>query len=91
MPVYSDCDCLEELVTIAAMLSVGTIWAAPDPRSSAETAAYQAARAALAHPYGDMHTYLQVYTAFVAEGRSAEWCERHFLSYWALVAAERMR
>lgn len=95
------------MVTIAAMLSVGTIWAVPPEAhhgthtpthahkdkkgGETTTALFLAARAALSHPFGDMHTYLHVYNTYVGEGRSQDWCERHYLHYWALVAADRMR
>lgn len=87
----SECDCLEEVTTIAAMLSVGNIWAIPDARNTKETARFYSTRGSMSHPYGDMHTYLFLYNSFVAEGRKQEWCQRNYLRYWTLLEAERMR
>lgn len=88
---HSDCDCLEEVVTIAAMLSTDNIWVVPDTRQKEATAAFHTARMTLSHPFGDLHTYLHVYNTYIKEGRSQEWCARNYLRYWSLVAAERMR
>jgi HrpA-like RNA helicase len=149
---HSECDCLEEVTTICAMLSAENIWITPPPPSreakalqlrqqqqqqagggrlqmnlkgsyantwgdhnnnstnsggnnnngadngraqqnflSEEGERARRAHAALSHPYGDFHTYLNVYNTWVANGRSPQWCERNYVNFRSIKTVSNIR
>eukprot|EP00892_Ulva_mutabilis_P001346 jgi/Ulvmu1/11211/UM072_0048.1 len=77
--------CSEEVCTIAAIMSVRSIWAA------SKSKAFHAARLKFAVAEGDMITYLNVWRAWTDHGRSGAWAYRHFISHKALLRAEDIR
>lgn len=81
--------CLEEMLSIAAMLSVqGAIWFSHDDgRDASETA-----RRKFAAEEGDHLTLLNVYRAFTTKGRrDAKWCRDHYLNYKSMTRAVSIR
>jgi len=79
--------CSEEILSIAAMLSIqGAFSFSHDQRHSAD-----AAKRKFAVYEGDHLTLLNVFNLFLKHGRSAEWCRAHFLNYKALLRACQIR
>ncbi|KAJ1650349.1 DEAH-box ATP-dependent RNA helicase prp43 [Dispira simplex] len=79
--------CTNEILSIAAMLSVPVVFVRPnDDRNRAD-----AAKAEFAHPDGDHLTLLNVYHAYKAEGGDADWCWKMYLNKRSLVAADNIR
>lgn len=84
--------CADELVTIAAMLSVATPFLHSDHRAADPRA--EIARRKFVAEEGDALTLLNVYDAFVdpQQGRcSAAWAARHALNYATLKRAQAIR
>ncbi|KAH8298077.1 hypothetical protein KR018_006245 [Drosophila ironensis] len=81
--------CSEEIITIIAMLQVQSVFSRP-----VSAAAQQSGR--IAHrnfevAEGDFITLLNVYTAFVEEGRTKEFCGQYYLIYRNLKRAYELR
>ncbi|XP_057538264.1 probable pre-mRNA-splicing factor ATP-dependent RNA helicase DEAH9 isoform X2 [Amaranthus tricolor] len=72
--------CSEEMLTIAAVLSVQSIWI------SVRGAQKQLDEAKLrfAAAEGDHVTFLNVYKGFLQSGKSSKWCQKHFVNYHAM-------
>lgn len=49
------------------------------------------AHAALSHPYGDFHTYLNVYNMWEKNNRSVQWCERNFVNFRSMKTVASIR
>lgn len=90
--------CLEEALTIVALLSVESIWysrsksvgnRSGNGNSVDEDA--EAKHAAFRHPLGDHFTYLTVYRAWEANGFSDAWAKEAFLRVGSLRTARRVR
>jgi ATP-dependent RNA helicase DDX35 len=64
-------DCCQELLTIAGMLSVPAVWAAPG--SVGGRKALDAAKAQFAAAEGDLVTFLNVHRAWLENGKSHRW------------------
>ena len=80
--------CLEEMVTIVAMLGVGnSIFYSPKEK---EKQAEQA-RKSFASPAGDHLTLLRIYTDWTNTGYSANWCKEFFIQYRAMKRARDIR
>lgn len=81
-------DCLSEMLTIAAMLSLqGNLWITHDSKKAEETA-----RRRFAVEQGDHLTLLNVYQAFVTKGKKeSRWCQQHYLNFKALTRAVSIR
>ncbi|RWR89645.1 putative pre-mRNA-splicing factor ATP-dependent RNA helicase DEAH9 isoform X2 [Cinnamomum micranthum f. kanehirae] len=73
--------CSEEIITIAAVLSVQSIWmsARGSQKELDETKLY------FAVAEGDHVTYLNVYKGFLHSGKSSQWCHKNFINYQAMV------
>uniref|UniRef100_A0A182QIP3 RNA helicase n=1 Tax=Anopheles farauti TaxID=69004 RepID=A0A182QIP3_9DIPT len=80
--------CSEEIVTIAAMLSVsGAIFYRPkDKIIHADTA-----RKNFDHPQGDHLSLLQVYNQWVETDYSTQWCYENFIQYRSMKRARDVR
>ncbi|XP_068140498.1 LOW QUALITY PROTEIN: probable ATP-dependent RNA helicase DHX35 [Drosophila tropicalis] len=81
--------CSEEIITIIAMLQVHSIFSRPP-----SAAAQQSGRIAHRHfevAEGDLITMLNVYTAFVEEGMTKEFCGQYYLIYRNLKRACELR
>ncbi|MED6274174.1 hypothetical protein CHARACLAT_013783 [Characodon lateralis] len=81
-------DCVEELLTIAAMLTAPSCFLVPDP--SREEAAVSVWRP-LMHSEGDHMTLINVYNAFMEHNEDEAWCTANFLSHSALRLAMVIR
>lgn len=81
--------CLSEILTIAAMTSVGgNIWF----QHEGEKKRMETARRKFAVEEGDHLTLLNVYQAFVTKGRKeAKFCHDHYLNFKALTKAVSIR
>lgn len=86
--------CAEELVTIAAMLSVASPFLHSDHRMTAADPRAEIARRKFIAEEGDALTLLNVYEAFIDphQGRcSAGWAAKHHLNYATLKRAQAIR
>ncbi|KAI8825220.1 P-loop containing nucleoside triphosphate hydrolase protein [Fimicolochytrium jonesii] len=79
--------CAEDMLTIAAMLSVQSVFVGGDgQRREAEEE-----RRKFAVEEGDHITYLNVYNAFLRHNRSPKWCYHHLLNHKSLQRAVAVR
>ncbi|XP_043647704.1 probable ATP-dependent RNA helicase DHX35 isoform X2 [Drosophila teissieri] len=81
--------CSEEIITIIALLQVQSIFSRP-----ASAVAQQSGRIAHRHfevAEGDFITMLNVYTGFVEEGMTKEFCGQYYLIYRNLKRAHELR
>lgn len=81
--------CSNEILTIAAMLSVPNVFLRPN----AQRQQADAAHAEFRHPESDHLTLLNVYHAFKTSGASnpSNWCWQNYISYRALQQADNVR
>ncbi|KAJ4768043.1 RNA helicase family protein [Rhynchospora pubera] len=80
--LLSSCEmgCSEEVVTIAAVLSVQSIWVS----MRGVQKEFDEAKLRFAVAEGDHVTYLNVYKGFLKSGKSSQWCYRNFINYQAM-------
>ncbi|KDN43693.1 putative PRP43-involved in spliceosome disassembly [Tilletiaria anomala UBC 951] len=83
--------CSNEILTIAAMLSVPNVFLRPNfAKQQAD-----AARAEFAHPDGDHLTLLNVYHAYKTNcpdpSTGSNWCWQNYLSHRSLIQADNVR
>ncbi|EED23947.1 ATP dependent RNA helicase, putative [Talaromyces stipitatus ATCC 10500] len=85
----SSFNCLSEILSIAAMLSLqGSLWVQHDGGKD-ET---EGARRKFAVEEGDHMTYLNVYQAFITNGKKdSKWCRDNLLNYKSLTRAVSVR
>lgn len=99
--------CLEEILTIVALLSVESIWftrseggkggsgassgGGSNRRHGERDEEAENSHAFFRHPLGDHFTYLAVYRAWEASGYSDSWAKNHFLRVRALRTARSVR
>ncbi|KAM9820802.1 ATP-dependent RNA helicase DQX1 [Neosynchiropus ocellatus] len=81
-------DCVDEMLTIAAMLTAPCCFVVADP--SREEAAVSHWRA-LMHSEGDHMSLICIYNAFMEHNQDEAWCSTNFLSYAALRLAVVIR
>lgn len=79
--------CTNEVLSIAAMLSVPNVFLRP---REAQRAA-DMAKAEFAHMDGDHMTLLNVYHAYKGSPEPSQWCWDHFLQYRSLKSADNIR
>uniref|UniRef100_A0A7S0V1P2 RNA helicase n=1 Tax=Polytomella parva TaxID=51329 RepID=A0A7S0V1P2_9CHLO len=79
--------CLNESVTIVAMLSVPSVFFRPSDRIEES----DAAREKFMVPESDHLTLLHIYQQWKANGYRSDWCERHFLHGKGLKKAKEVR
>ncbi|XP_002972242.2 probable pre-mRNA-splicing factor ATP-dependent RNA helicase DEAH9 [Selaginella moellendorffii] len=72
--------CSSEALTIAATLSVQSIWLSSRGRQKE----LDEARDRFAVAEGDLVTYLNVYEGFVKSNKSPQWCHTNFVNYQAM-------
>ncbi|XP_043690205.1 probable pre-mRNA-splicing factor ATP-dependent RNA helicase DEAH9 isoform X2 [Telopea speciosissima] len=72
--------CPEEIITIAATLSVQSIWVSI--RGAQKE--LDEAKLRFAAAEGDLVTYLNVYKGFLQSGKSSQWCHKNFINYQAM-------
>lgn len=71
--------CSEEIITIAAILSIQSIWVSVRRQKELDEAKLRFAAAE-----GDHVTYLNVYKGFLQSGKSSQWCHKNFVNYQAM-------
>lgn len=85
--------CSNEILSVAAMLSVPNVFVRPSQSSQRQAA--DAARAEFAHPDGDHLTLLNVYHAYKTYCQDmktgSDWCWENYLSHRALIQADNVR
>ncbi|XP_020207289.1 probable pre-mRNA-splicing factor ATP-dependent RNA helicase DEAH9 [Cajanus cajan] len=76
----SQLGCSEEIITVAAVLSVQTIWISGRgiQKESDE------AKLRFAAAEGDHITFLNVYKGFHQSGKSSQWCHKNYVNYHAM-------
>lgn len=79
--------CSEQVVSIAAMLSVQNVFVSP----KGQTKATDAARRSFAVAEGDHISLLNVYNSFVAQKKSTKWCKHYFINHRILSRACSVR
>ncbi|KAF8391281.1 hypothetical protein HHK36_023583 [Tetracentron sinense] len=72
--------CSEEIITIAATLSIQSIWIYV--RGAQKE--LDEAKLRFAAAEGDHVTYLNVYKGFLQSGKSSQWCHKNFVNYHAM-------
>lgn len=81
--------CSEEILSIIAMLQVQSVFSKPATGQGQITARTKKRDFEVAE--GDLITLLNVYTSFVAAGRTKEWCGQHYIIYKNLKRAYELR
>ncbi|XP_059437657.1 probable pre-mRNA-splicing factor ATP-dependent RNA helicase DEAH9 isoform X2 [Corylus avellana] len=76
----SELGCSEEIITIAATLSVQSIWV---PGRGVKKDMDEA-KLRFAASEGDHVTFLNVYKGFLQSGKSSQWCHKNYLNYQAM-------
>uniref|UniRef100_A0A1D1XQH4 RNA helicase n=1 Tax=Anthurium amnicola TaxID=1678845 RepID=A0A1D1XQH4_9ARAE len=79
--------CSEEITTIAAVLSLQSIWVS----SRGSQRELDEAKQQFAVAEGDHVTYLNVYKGFLASGKSPQWCHRNLINYQAMKKVVEIR
>ncbi|THU55710.1 hypothetical protein C4D60_Mb11t09440 [Musa balbisiana] len=72
--------CSEEIITIAAVLSVQSIWVSMWGAQKE----FDEVKLRFAAAEGDHVTYLNVYKGFLNSGKSSQWCYKNYLNYQAM-------
>ncbi|KIO23400.1 hypothetical protein M407DRAFT_27095 [Tulasnella calospora MUT 4182] len=81
--------CSEEMLTIAAMVSVQDVFVIPEGGSAGALAELE--RRKFTAEEGDHLTLLNAYNAFIRYGSSLSWCRQHALNFRALSRAVSIR
>lgn len=71
--------CSEEIITVAAILSVQSIWLSVKGQKELDEAKMRFAAAE-----GDHVTFLNVYKGFLQSNKSSKWCHKNFINYHAM-------
>ncbi|CDO96734.1 unnamed protein product [Coffea canephora] len=79
--------CSEEVITIAALLSMQSIWISA--RGTEKELDEVKLRFAAAE--GDHVTFLNVYKGFIQSNKSSKWCHKNFINYNAMKKALEVR
>ncbi|KAL9671491.1 hypothetical protein QQ045_009059 [Rhodiola kirilowii] len=72
--------CSDEIITIAAVLSIQSIWASVWGSQKQ----LDEAKLRFAAAEGDHVTFLNVYKGFLQSSKSSQWCQRNFVNYHAM-------
>ncbi|BAT81572.1 hypothetical protein VIGAN_03132700 [Vigna angularis var. angularis] len=76
----SQLGCSEEIITIAVVLSVQSIWIS---RRGIQKGSDEA-KLRFAAAEGDHVTFLNVYKGFHQSGKSSQWCNKNYVNYHAM-------
>ncbi|GAB2231354.1 hypothetical protein Droror1_Dr00010360 [Drosera rotundifolia] len=79
--------CSEEILTIAATLSLQSIWISLRGAQKEQ----DEAKMRFAAAEGDHVTFLNVYKGFLQSGKSSKWCHNNFLNYHAMKKVVEVR
>ncbi|GER24467.1 RNA helicase family protein, partial [Striga asiatica] len=83
----NDYGCSEEIITIAAVLSIQSIWFS-DRGAQMEL---DEAKLRFAASEGDHVTFLNVYKGFIESGKSSNWCHKNHVNYHAMKKVDEIR
>ncbi|KAI7999434.1 putative pre-mRNA-splicing factor ATP-dependent RNA helicase DEAH9 [Camellia lanceoleosa] len=72
--------CSEEIITVAAVLSIQSIWIS----ARGQQKQLDEAKLRFAAAEGDHVTFLNVYKGFLQSGKSSKWCNKNFVNYHAM-------
>lgn len=72
--------CSDEIITIAAILSIQSIWAS----GRGVQKELDEAKLRFAAAEGDHVTFLNVYKGFLQSGKSSQWCHKNYMNYQAM-------
>ncbi|XP_022715794.1 probable pre-mRNA-splicing factor ATP-dependent RNA helicase DEAH9 isoform X3 [Durio zibethinus] len=72
--------CSEEIITIAAVLSIQSIWFS----GWGAQKELDEAKLRFAAAEGDHVTFLNIYKGFLQSGKSSKWCHKNFINYHAM-------
>ncbi|KAL3329420.1 hypothetical protein AABB24_036487 [Solanum stoloniferum] len=80
--ILASCEfgCSEEIITIAAVLSIQSIWI---PVRGVQKQLDEA-KLRFAAAEGDHVTFLNVYKGFIQSNKSSKWCHKNFINYHAM-------
>ncbi|XP_077157529.1 ATP-dependent RNA helicase homolog DQX1 [Paroedura picta] len=81
-------ECVQEMLTLAAMLTAWPCFVTPAHRWGEAVAARQRA---LLHPAGDHFTLINVFNTFLQQSDPESWCRKHGVSEAALQQARAVR
>ncbi|XP_047332308.1 probable pre-mRNA-splicing factor ATP-dependent RNA helicase DEAH9 [Impatiens glandulifera] len=76
----SEFGCSEEIITIAAVLSIQSIWVS----GRGQQKGMDEAKLRFAASEGDHVTFLNVYKGFLQSNKSSKWCHKNFVNYNAM-------
>ncbi|XP_023743876.1 probable pre-mRNA-splicing factor ATP-dependent RNA helicase DEAH9 [Lactuca sativa] len=79
-------ECSEEIITIAAILSVQSIWISVKGQRELDEAKLR-----FAASEGDHVTFLNVYRGFLQSNKSSKWCHKNFINYHAMKKVMEVR
>ncbi|GMI77652.1 hypothetical protein like AT4G18465 [Hibiscus trionum] len=79
--------CLDEIITIASVLSVQSIWFSI--RGAQKE--LDEAKLRFAAAEGDHVTFLNIYKGFLQSGKSSKWCHKNFINYHAMKKVMEIR
>jgi len=82
-----DLGCASTVLTVVAMLSTQNCFYRPRDRHQEA----DLRKAAFIAPQGDQLTLLNVYDAWIAEGATAEWCQKNFIQHRSMRDARDIR
>ncbi|XP_044494914.1 probable pre-mRNA-splicing factor ATP-dependent RNA helicase DEAH9 isoform X4 [Mangifera indica] len=77
--------CSEEIITVAAVLSIQSIWVS----GRGAQKELDEAKLRFAAAEGDHVTFLNVYKGFLQSGKSSRWCHKNFVNYQAMVDCKK--
>ncbi|KAI9197824.1 hypothetical protein LWI28_005236 [Acer negundo] len=83
----SELGCSEEIITIAAILSIQSIWVS----SRGAQRELDEARLRFAAAEGDHVTFLNVYKGFLQSSKSSRWCHKNFINYQSMKKVVEIR
>ncbi|KAL3820393.1 hypothetical protein ACJIZ3_006298 [Penstemon smallii] len=83
----NDYGCSEEVITIASVLSIQSIWFSV--RGSQKE--LDEAKLRFAAAEGDHVTFLNVYKGFIESGKSSNWCHKNHVNYQAMKKVQEIR
>lgn len=72
--------CSDEIITIAAILSIQSIWVS----GRGVQKELDEAKLRFAAAEGDHVTFLNVYKGFLQSGKSSQWCHKNYMNYQAM-------
>lgn len=72
--------CSDEIITIAAVLSIQSIWVS----GRGVQKELDEAKLRFAAAEGDHVTFLNVYKGFLQSGKSSQWCHKNYMNYQAM-------